>query len=213
MSGWWLVSFLGLWIIVIALCVLVVGMLQQISLLQQQKRRPTGLEEQVEDILEPLETDGPQIGAFLPNLGGETINGYEAIEKDSLRSDQGTLLMLMSPTCDGCQHAVGPLNELVDSGVFKGKTVVLLRGNKVTCKAFLDLFPLHVPVLCDSDGRVTQNLSAHRNPLGLLYDSKGSLVRKGVVHEYAHFLALLGDSEAERHAEVFPPNAASLNAH
>lgn len=101
--------------------------------------------------------------------------------------------MFMSTMCASCQMMVDPINLLIASELYRGRVVVILRADDHACQAFLKVFPLHVPVVQDRDGLITQGFEVHHNPFGLLYDTKGILIGKGVIARNEELLALVGE--------------------
>lgn len=208
MTGFWLASYVVLWVLVVALCLLMVGLLQQVGLLQRRLGQPAS-ETQVssETTIIPLEKDGPNIGSGLPELIVEAVNGFGTVALPTSYNERGTLLLFLAPTCKSCQHVVDPLNTLLDEGAYDGNTIAILRADEQGCQAFLNVFPLHLPVVCDSEHAISMSFDVHRTPFGLLYDRHGNLVRKGIVEGQEDILALLGDTSVSltAQANIFPP--------
>lgn len=205
LSGLWLTSYLAIWLVVALLSIFTVGMLRQIGLLRQQisgSTTPSGSKPTIEE-------DGPPIGSRLPELRAESINGFGVVSSATRYRRGPTLLLFMSPLCEGCQHVVGALNALVDQGPGSVSPVVIMRADTRGCLAFLAVFPLRLPVVCDETRSITLDFDVHRTPFGLLYDGQGILVRKGLASAYEDIQALLGDSSAPELAQshVFPPIA------
>lgn len=119
----------------------------------------------------------------------------------------------MTPSCRSCQDVVNPLNKLLDSGAYSGNVITILRSDIQGCQAFLSVFPLSVPVVCDRDKKITKQFDVHRSPFGLLYDEQGHLIRKGVVQELEDIQALLGDTSVPLavQSNVFPPLSSVTN--
>jgi hypothetical protein len=218
MSGFWLVSYIVLWVVVFLLGALVVGILQQMGLqrreqgawgiaVSQDTPRVDATEGKELGAIPPLEDDGLVIGSELPQLTLDTINGHDSVELRPGPSDGPTLLVCLSPMCETCQHVVEPLNALASDDDFTGRIVAVLRTDAPGCNAFLNVFPLHAPVVCDADRTITMGFNAHRIPFGLLYDANGTLVRKGVLSDEDHLLALLGDSSVPTSTweDIYPP--------
>ena len=207
MTGLWLASYLVLWGLVVVMCLFLIGILRQLGLLRRQLE-PELLpsQPQEESSIPPLEHDGPTIGSPLVDLEATTINGFGAMTPATLRDQGRTLLVFMSPLCETCQHIVEPLNLLVEDAARTLHAAVIMRGDTQSCRAFVSLFPLHIPVICDSDRAITMGLDIHRTPFGLLYDEHGTLIRKGVIGKHEDLLALLGDESVPdtAQAHVFP---------
>lgn len=190
MSGWWLVTYLALWVLVVVLCLFVLGILRHIGF----SGHPTAADEPLSP---DLEHDGPSIGSFMPPLTFDTVNGFGAISLAELIHQSKVLVVFMSPLCKGCQETVDPLNAIADDTAARVYPVVLMRADEQACDAFLRLFPLRMPVVCDAGRLATRGFDAHRTPFGLLYDEEGVLVRKGTFEFGRDDLrALLGDLDA-----------------
>lgn len=190
MTGFWLVSYLVLWGVVIVLCFLVVGSLQQIGLLQRQLGTKPAETGEAPPLV--IAQQGPEIGSRLPPLTAETINGYATV---TLQPHQPTLLLFLSPLCEGCQHVVEPLSALVKARQERERVIVILQADGQGCRAFLSVFPLTVPVICDESRRITNELfDTHSNPFGLFYNEEGVLVRKGLAMGAEELRALLGEA-------------------
>lgn len=205
MTGLWLVSYLVLWVIVVGLCFLLVGILRQLGLLYRQiEQRPVQAQEQ--DSIPDLEQDGPTIGSPLPTLEVNTFNGFGRLTTALLRDRGPTLLVFMSPMCETCQHIVEPLNMLAADAAPNVQAAVIMRADELACRAFLSVFPLHMPVICDGESTLTMGLDIHRTPFGLFYNEQGTLIRKGGLEGHDDLLALLGDGSAslEAQSHVFP---------
>lgn len=207
MTGLWLATYIALWLLVIGEGLLLVGALRQLGLIQRASQQlPSVSSNSPESEVRPLEFDGPSIGASLPSMVLETLTGTEPVRL-SPASGVAMLLVFMSPMCEGCQHAAEPLNRVTQRRSSDLQAVVIMRGDLPACQAFLNVFPIDVPVVCDSDRSITMGFDVHRNPFGLLYDESGALVRKGVVIKHDDFLALLGEASAvpDVSPDIFPP--------
>ena len=217
MTGLWLLSYIVLWILVITLCLLVIGLLQQLGLVQQQLTNSTHVEkndvikesgETGQDSSIPrLSKDGPDIGSSVPQMLLDAYTSKDTITEVQTSHEHGTLLIFMAPTCESCQQLVDSLNQFVDNHVFKGQVLVVLRSDKRTLQAFLNIFPIHAPVVCDEDYATSMGFNIHRNPFGLFYDENGILVRKGLLLRYEGLqeiigISSLGTTELEN---IYPP--------
>jgi methylamine dehydrogenase accessory protein MauD len=210
MTGLWLASYLVLWGLVVVVCLLLIGILREIGQVYRQleSRQP---QPQEESSIPALEHDGPAIGSSIVDLEADTINGFGTLIPATLQERGSTLLVFMSPMCETCQHIVEPLNALAADAARAISPNVIMRADEQACRAFLSVFPLHMPVVCDRDRTITMGLDVHRTPFGLLYDEQGTLIRKGLLEGQEDLLALLGDGSAPGRAQanVFPPLVSS----
>lgn len=208
MNGIFVASYLILWGCIVVLGLMVVGMLRQIGLLQ----RAVGQHAAESDGEMPsLEQDGPPLGAELPQLTIETFNGWGSQMLTGDTSDaRRVLILFISPLCETCQHIVDPLNALADEHPDDLRILAIIRADEQACEAFLSVFPLHVPVVCDSTRRITMGFDVHRNPLGLLYGPQGTLLRKGVIAADEDLTALLHEGPLPVAAQTHIIPAAAL---
>ena len=220
MSGMWLTTYVVLWILVLVQGFLLVGALQQVGLLRRRIGLQAGATEDAVDSDDlpppPLEEDGPAIGTGMPDVQLETINHFGTLSRAALLSGVDSLLIVfMSPLCEGCQHAVAPLNKLVAERATNGhriRVVAILRADEQACRSFLSVFPLEMAIVSDGDRSHTRGFGVHRNPFGLLYDAQGTLMRKGLVVG-AEDLRALCASDDEPDAipvsdRIYPPRGA-----
>lgn len=208
MNGVWIASYAALWLVVAVLTIVVIGMLRQIGILQQSNTVPkagTGNKPSIED-------DGPAVGSRMLEFHGESINGFGLVSSSDTIRRGATLLVFMSPLCEGCQHAAEALSAPRAEG--DPSLVVIMRADMRSSLAFLSVFPLHAPMVCDEDRAITLNFGVHRSPFALLYDERGVLVRKGTATAQEDLRALLGDTSAPEvaRAHVFPPLQATDEA-
>lgn len=206
MTGAWLASYLALFGLDVGAGLGLVAMLRRIGLLQQQLgQRPTEAAELPLPV-PPLEHDGPPIGSHLPDFGVQPLNDFGPITPATLQHQGDTLLVFMSPLCEGCQHTVTSLNALAKDGGWRMQPIVIMRADEHACRAFLTVFPLCVPMICDADRAIHIGFDIHRSPFSLLYGEGGGLVRKGITVEHEDFLALSGDASMSvmARAHVFP---------
>lgn len=206
MTGLWLASYIILWVLVVVVCLLLIGVLRQLGLIYRQLTpAPTKPTEEDNSIPE-LERDGPEIGSSLQDLSVESINGFGKLTLAMQSAGETTLLMFMSPMCETCQHLVEPLNALAAEPAGTVHVSVVMRADEQACRAFLSIFPLNMPVICDREGEITKGFDIHRTPFGLYFDEHGTLLRKGVFEGKDELQAVLGDESASDKAQshIFP---------
>lgn len=207
MSGIWLVSYVILWVIVLGLVTLVIGCLREIGVLHLQLDPHLAAPSAPKVIGEPSpQDDGPQIGSLLPNIAWETVNQYPTVKIVTPPIAEEMLVLCMSPMCDTCQHIVDSLNALAKDASRRLRIVVVLRADESACRAFLSVFPLQVPVVCDANRTITMSLGVHRNPFGLFYDTQGVLIRKGIILGEDELRIIVGEEPTQESARlnVFP---------
>jgi hypothetical protein len=91
-SGWWTAAFVGQWVLLVVLCVVVVALARQVGILHM-RLGPRGALE--------IDTEGPMIGEPLPAVdalgadGGSVVIGGPGPRR---------LVLFSSPTCTVCRE-------------------------------------------------------------------------------------------------------------
>jgi hypothetical protein len=162
-----LIGYLVLCLVVAVMAVLLLGTMREVALLS----RPA-------PNVPPTEADdGPALGSMIPHLRFESDNGFGPIDTRGPERGENTVILFVSPLCEGCQDTVGVLNAALRQGI-RVRPIILLSGSDRVCRSFLNLFPIDAPVKIDTDYSQTDQFSITNRPFGLLYDSTGKLVRK-----------------------------------
>jgi hypothetical protein len=196
LSGFWLVSYAALWVVVIGILLFELAIVRELALLRHSGRaRPSGQPQ-----LPTVESDGPEVGSALPDIVGPTANGYGNVSLRRLARHSDTLVAFISPMCEACQDAVGHLNVVSRTMASTLGVLVVMRGNRQACYSFLNLFPIDAPVLLEADQEDDAQFKVQNNPFALLYDDGGRLIRKGFVGDSDDIQALLGNSAASERA-------------
>src|SRR5260221_2695579 len=117
------------------MCLLLIGILRQLGLVQRQLV-PDTAQPQGGSSIPTLEQDGPVIGSPLADLESGTINGFGTLTLTTLRNRGSTLLVFMSPMCETCQHIVEPLNTLAPHAVRAVNPVLIIRADEQGRRAF-----------------------------------------------------------------------------
>jgi methylamine dehydrogenase accessory protein MauD len=200
MTGFWLLSYLCLWALVIIMVLLQLGILRQLGLSAgtREAPQPSGVP--------TYEDDGPTVGDEMPDLVVNTVNGHGEIDLRASNGRRDTLVMFLSPLCEACYELVEPLNALADNREVDLSTLVVLSGSESACRSFMSVFPLLLPVTIDKDSAIWDAFQVHHRPYGLLYNAERRLVRKGSAVNVGGLAALLGEAMAPKEAlaHVFP---------
>jgi methylamine dehydrogenase accessory protein MauD len=103
MQGWWAASYLMLWLLVIALCVIVVALARQVGTLHL-RLGPRGALE--------LDDEGPPIGEATAPLDATDEEG-RAVRIGG--PGPGQLLMFVSPNCMVCEQVLPALRAVAEA--------------------------------------------------------------------------------------------------
>lgn len=176
-----LIGYLVLCMVIAAIAVLLLGTMREVALLKGSASN-----------VPPTEADdGPALGSMIPHLQTESDNGFGPIDTTAHQSGESTIILFLSPLCEGCQDTVDALNAALRQGV-PVRPIVLLSGSERVCRSFLNLFPIHAPVKIDPDYGQTDQFSIINRPFGLLYDGTGKLVRKKLLLSPRDMEVLIG---------------------
>jgi len=206
MTTWVLATYILLWILVLGLIALVLGLLREVGLNRQGSRIPK------QRTFPSPSDDGPEVGSTLPTLSLDAINGYDKVELGQGDDGRATLLMFLSPMCEGCQLIVDALNAAAEREGHRLKTVVVMRtGESAATRAFLNVYPMRTAVIQDVDDVITHTFNVHNAPFGLVYASNRRLVRRGVVTRADDLAILLEGITTPEHMAVRVPHLAAAN--
>lgn len=167
MSGWWLVSYIVLWVLVLVLLVFLLAVMRELAVVRG-ARRIRGRPNQ----------DSPPPSSLLPELHLPLTNGKAV----SLRPGSGSrhLLVFLTPMCAGCQTAVDRVNALARSEP-NLDILVLLSGPESPCSSFLTLFPIEAPVTVDGNQLAADVFNVRVTPSAALYGEDGALVGTAII--------------------------------
>ncbi len=185
MTGVWFISYLVLWLMVIALLIVVITLARQIGLLHR-RLRPHGAR---------MTNAGPEIGEQAPELKGVTLQGRN-IALESCR-DKQTLLVFVSPTCTSCAELAPALRSIWKSErttlqVF----LVSLSGDEKANREFIARHKLvNIPCIVSRSLGLQYNVTS--SPYGVLIDNQGVVRAKGIVNHLEHLESLLNAANME----------------
>lgn len=171
MTGWWLASYAALWLVVLVLCLLLVGNLRELGALRRSALSVPS---------NPFES-GPLLGAQIPSLTLRSVDGGEPVRLDG-GAGMPTLLIFLTPMCQGCQSAAEILERFLSSASSDRVAVrIVLCGPRETCQSFLSVYRLPAFVSIDEDYKLPESLGVHMYPIALLYGIQGTLLRTGLI--------------------------------
>ncbi len=203
MSGIWLISYVGLWILMLALLLSVVTLARLVGLLHV-RIGPTGAR---------VGPAGPGIGAVVPPR--ELSDVFSVPRPLGGAAGHPTLLAFVSPSCSACEQVAAALATLARSE--RNLTIFALssRGDEATNRAIAERWwGGHLPLILLPPDAVIE-FQVHTTPYAIVLDAAGVVRAKGVVNQVEHLHSLLNalDSgyattgqltEAKRHNRMTP---------
>jgi methylamine dehydrogenase accessory protein MauD len=180
-TGWWLVSYVVLWLAVAVLGVLVVALAREVGALHL-RLGPRGALE--------IDTEGPDLGAVVPPLVATALDGRPARVggEGPMR-----LYLFASPTCGICRDVLPAMNALLRRGV---EGAVLAEAPTRDLWGWVDL---GVAVVSSPESFVAYGVPG--TPYAIVLDERGSVAAKGTPNDPAQLEGLL-DTARRRVEEV-----------
>lgn len=170
MEGVWLVSYIALWLLLLALGVLMVSLLRNVGLLATAVQQ---LQSGVEDTLTL------QVGESVPELPLTTLSG----QATSLAAQRGApiVLVFVSPGCGPCHALLKALRrgyaampELPQAT----RQILVSLGDEAATRALLVDEPFHAgPVLLADPAVLEERWGLRATPTTILLDAKGQYLR------------------------------------
>ncbi|MDP6435795.1 MAG: methylamine dehydrogenase accessory protein MauD [Gammaproteobacteria bacterium] len=174
-----LVSNVILWLVVLALCAVVVALVRQIGVLHE-RLAPAGA---------LMLDQGPKVGEAapqfeLPTLGGEiiTLGGADS-------ENRSTLVFFLSPTCPVCKTLLPVLDAMRKSERDWLQIVLASDGDLPAQQSFVAAQGLAVfPYVVSAELGLAYQVS--KLPYGVLIDAQGTLRSKGLINSREHLESL-----------------------
>lgn len=175
MEGWWIVSYVVLWVLVAALAGLLISLLRLVGALYE-RVGPTGA---------AVLDDGPEVG---DEIGPELADLLGAGDRRATAA--GTLLVFLSPDCRSCDELLPGLTAYARRVRDEARVgAVSTAGGAAANRRFEDVF-LHEPVTFRAAPEAARRLGVDTTPYALWVDEEGVVRAKGVVNHMEHLESL-----------------------
>jgi methylamine dehydrogenase accessory protein MauD len=178
MEGYWLISYIALWAVILLLALVVLAHSRLLGLLHH-RLAPSAAK--------PL-ADGPEIGTKIRELNGQALQGL----KWSLKfpAEKPVLLMFISPLCELCNSLAPHATDF--AAAHRDVTLILLStlddlGMNKAFVQYRKLERLAYYVAPD----LAAELSISGTPYAAFIGSDGTVLRKGLVNHYEHLRSLV----------------------
>jgi methylamine dehydrogenase accessory protein MauD len=192
LDGWWLASYIVLWVLVIVLCVVVVALARQIGTLHL-RLGPRGALE--------LDTEGPPLGEAKEPIDTEDLSGGAVTVGGPGRR---ALLLFVSPSCMVCEQILPSLHAVARSAGLA--PCVLTELDRDEAALAFGPRPLGVPVVASSHAFAAYDVPG--TPYAVVLDETGAVAAKGTPNNLEQ-LEGLTDSAAARMARASTEQRAS----
>jgi methylamine dehydrogenase accessory protein MauD len=187
-QGWWIASYIVLWLLVVALCVVVVALARQIGTLHL-RLGPRGALE--------IDSEGPALGEAAPVVDATDSDGNRMAIG---RAGEGQLLLFITPGCSVCGEVLPGVGAAARSG--RLVPYVITDG--------IEEWPGHTTV----NARTASSSDAFRafsvpgTPYAVVVDEVGVVRAKGTVNNLEQMEGLI-DSATKRAA--IPPREGTVD--
>jgi methylamine dehydrogenase accessory protein MauD len=184
MEGYWLISYIALWLVVITLGVVILSHSRLIGLLHH-RLSPSAAK--------PLD-DGPAVGSRVPEISGHTLQGAKWVH--DFPGDSDVLLVFLSPLCELCNELAPHALDFAAAHRDVAFILVSTLGDPGMNRAFVQYRRLEklryyiAPALAEQ-------LSISGTPYAIFLNSQGIVQQKGLVNHYEHLRSLLRTPRGE----------------
>lgn len=176
----WIIAFVVLWLAVIALAVILLGALRQVTLVVEQ------LANSLPANLNPVKLLGPEVGKPLPSFSARGIDG-QLVGDQQLRG-RAALLLFVSPDCPPCRTLTAELGRR-ELGTLASQLIIITEP----ASARMSGIPEGLRVLIESDNEVSERLSVHGKPFAIAIDPDGIVRDASVPNNVGHLNKLAAD--------------------
>jgi methylamine dehydrogenase accessory protein MauD len=187
LQGWWIASYIVLWLLVVALCIVVVALARQIGTLHL-RLGPRGALE--------IDDEGPPLGEAAPIIDAAGAGG-DAVAIG--RPGRGQLLLFVTPGCRVCGEVLPGVGAVARSGHL---TPYVITEDMEEWDGHEDANARSV-----ASSEAFRAYSVPGTPYAVVVDDVGIVRAKGTVNNLEQMEGLI-DSAIKR-AEASPPARAS----
>lgn len=177
MEGGWLISYVALWLLVIAAVLTLLVHSRLLGILHQ-RLGPSAAK---------ALSDGPEVGEVLRSLDGKDLDGADW--SFVFPSGRPVLAVFISPQCDACGVLMPHVKDYWRS---RGENELLLIStipHQAMNRAYVDyLGLLGIPYLLGGD--LAHKLNIEGTPYAVAFDAGGRVIAKGLVNHFEHLISL-----------------------
>ncbi|HZA60733.1 MAG TPA: alkyl hydroperoxide reductase [Actinomycetota bacterium] len=185
MTGWWAVSYIALWVLVVVLAVVVLALARQVGTLHL-RLGPRGALE--------VDDEGPELGEAPGPIAAHDLDGRPTEVGGPGRS---RMLLFVSPDCPVCREVLPSLPVVARQGHLAPSVVV--DGAVEEALAAPHLLGTGAPVVLGE--RVAEAMDVPGTPYVVVLDELGVVRAKGTVNNLEQMEGLV-DTAARRLADA-----------
>lgn len=179
MSGWWLVSYIVLWVLVVSLAVIVVALARQIGTLHLRVGPRGALE---------MDDEGPALGDAPESFDLMTIDGRSVSVGGP---GEAQLLMFVSPGCMVCEQVLPSVNVVARMGSLTPYVLTDVDDHE-TKRAFE---AKGLPAAVAAAPEVVRSYAIPGTPYVVVLDRNGIVSAKGTVNNLEQMEGLVDTAQ------------------
>jgi methylamine dehydrogenase accessory protein MauD len=200
MTPWWLLSYVALWLVVLALGFLLLGALRALGLLRWR------LEQLEATTPSRMGRSGLKPGKKAPDFTLPSVAGGEVSLHDF--AGRRVFLVFTQSGCKPCHRIVPELNKLQRGGGVQ--VLVVNNGELEATRQWAGAAGACFPVLVQGQFSVSKRYEMYATPFAFLIDERGVIASKGIINNGQHIgfvLSGAGDAAKNGQAELEPATA------
>lgn len=182
MDGWWALSYVMLWALVVALSFVVIALARQIGTLHMRLGATGALE---------MDDEGPALGSPAASIDTEDMKGAPVVV-----GRESQLLLFVSPGCHVCEQVLPSIAAVADSGRFAPLVITDVDEEETV----LTFKSKRIPAPVVPGIAIAQAYEIPGTPYVVVVNESGVVAAKGTVNNLEQIEGLL-DTARRRSAE------------
>jgi methylamine dehydrogenase accessory protein MauD len=184
-TGWWAAAFLAQWLLVAALCVVVVALARQVGTLHLRLGPRSALE---------IDEEGPPLGDAPFPKDVLTIEGDPRVVGGPGRSQ---FLLFVSPTCPICEDVLPSLPAVASVG--RMEPIVIADIDRRGARSAFRGRRIEAPVVPDPE--LVGAYGVPGVPYAVVLDERGIVLAKGTVNNLEQMEGMIDTAASRRQAD------------
>ena len=190
MSTPFYVSYVALWLLLLAMGVLVLLLYRHFGLMAL-------------GTLEGGQRDGLPVGAVAPPISGVTAAGEEATWEP--RREQPQLLLFAAPDCEGCAKVLPAVNRLAATNGRGVGVTALVPGRPEEAARLAAKFAPRFPCLAEDGRGAFERYRVRVSPFAFVVGGDGRVLAKGLCSDEGRLRDLLAAGGLDEAARLLAP--------
>lgn len=173
MSGIWLISYILLWILVIALVAIVLGLVRQLGMIYLR----LGPEQNL-----LATSEGLELGKPIPEFEAGEISQNRNLTIGDLKGHP-SVLVFVSPSCSPCKELMPHIKEFQHQWDGKINLVLFCQGEMQPAKDFYSAYDLNTLLVIDQNGKLSETFHVRATPFAYSLDKNCIVQKRGIVND------------------------------